>query len=54
MSESKPVKIGITVNKSNATKTSDYYIMPPLSRENFGIRKGIKTLKKKSKKRIFL
>jgi len=27
--------IGITINKSKATKTSKYYIMPPLTKETF-------------------
>ncbi len=30
-----PMKTGIVVNKSHATKTSNYSVMPPLTRESF-------------------
>jgi len=33
--KNKEPMIGITVNKSKATKTSKYYIMPPLTKESF-------------------
>ena len=48
MSESQPVKIGVIVNKSAATKTTDYYIMPPLSRKTFCVRRPINMHNKKS------
>jgi len=35
MMRDKKSMIGIIVNKSKATKTTEYYIMPPLTKETF-------------------